>query len=103
VIEAAGETEPPVGGNGRGPVTAERGRPAASQAALLREAAEHPLVLHVRSVFDAAVRKVEPPRPRPVAGPVEAADGRSADASSPAVVADEDERDHAAGDAGAQG
>jgi hypothetical protein len=33
-----------------------------SQAALLREAMEHPLVVHARTVFDAAVRKVEPPR-----------------------------------------
>ena len=63
-----------------------RPAPAQSQAALLREAGEHPLVAHARTVFDAAIRKVEPPRsrePRPaapvaVAGgrPVEADDGR---------------------------
>jgi DNA polymerase-3 subunit gamma/tau len=35
-----------------------------TQAALLREAAEHPLVAHARTLFDAAIRKVEPPRPR---------------------------------------
>ena len=38
--------------------------PAVSQAALVREAAEHPLVRHARDRFDAAIRKVEPPRPR---------------------------------------
>jgi DNA polymerase-3 subunit gamma/tau len=63
-----------------------RPAPAQSQAALLREAGEHPLVAHAQTVFDAAIRKVEPPRsrePRPaapvaVAGgrPVEADDGR---------------------------
>jgi DNA polymerase III gamma/tau subunit len=44
-------------------------RPVATQthAALLREVAEHPLVAHARTVFDAAIRKVDPPRsPRPV-------------------------------------
>jgi hypothetical protein len=35
-----------------------------TQAALLREAAEHPLVAHARTLFDAAIRKVEPPRAR---------------------------------------
>lgn len=39
-------------------------RPAVSQAALLREVSEHPLVTHARGLFDAAIRKVEPPRPR---------------------------------------
>ena len=44
----------------------EQPRPAgvATQAALLREAGEHPLVAHARTLFDAAIRKVEPPRPR---------------------------------------
>jgi DNA polymerase-3 subunit gamma/tau len=51
----------------RGP--AARGPAVVSQAALVREAAEHPLVKHARSVFDAAIRKVEPPRPRDPAGP----------------------------------
>jgi hypothetical protein len=36
----------------------------ASHAALMREATEHPLVAHARTVFDAAIRKVEPARPR---------------------------------------
>ena len=34
------------------------------EATLLREAAEHPLVARARTLFDAAIRKVEPPRPR---------------------------------------
>ena len=45
---------------------AEQPRPASvqTQASLLREAGEHPLVAHARTLFDAAIRKVEPPRPR---------------------------------------
>jgi len=46
---------------------AERPRPVHSQAALLREALDHPLVTHARTLFDAAVRKVEPPRRQEVA------------------------------------
>jgi DNA polymerase-3 subunit gamma/tau len=59
---------------------AARSAPAMTQAALLREAADHPLVAHARQVFDAAIRRVEPPRPRPVretaspAPPADAAD-----------------------------
>ncbi|MEI6241585.1 MAG: DNA polymerase III subunit gamma/tau [Planctomycetia bacterium] len=45
-----------------GPV-AERPRPVPSQAALLRDVMDHPLVAQARTLFDAAVRKVEPPRP----------------------------------------
>jgi DNA polymerase-3 subunit gamma/tau len=41
----------------------ERPRPVASQAALLRDVMEHPLVAQARTLFDAAVRKVEPARP----------------------------------------
>jgi DNA polymerase-3 subunit gamma/tau len=69
----------------------ERGRPAASQATLVREAVEHPLVSHARAVFDAAVRKVEPPRQRAATRPVVAA---VADAAR-AADGREDERDHA--------
>ncbi len=45
---------------------AEQPRPVSvqTQASLLREAGEHPLVAHARTLFDAAIRKVEPPRPR---------------------------------------
>ncbi len=60
------------------PVTPEATsrRPAGtvSQAALVREATEHPLVAHACAVFDAAIRKVDPPRlrePRPVAAVTE--------------------------------
>ena len=60
---AAADTEP-AGSQRR---AAERGKPPVSQAAMLREAAEHPLVVHVRTLFDAAVRKVDPPRARPTA------------------------------------
>jgi hypothetical protein len=44
----------------------ESARPAAaSQVALLREAADHPLVAHARDLFDAAIRRVEPRQRRP--------------------------------------
>jgi DNA polymerase-3 subunit gamma/tau len=46
------------------PATATRQPPAASQAALVKAAADHPLVAHARTLFDAAIRKVEPARPR---------------------------------------
>jgi hypothetical protein len=76
---------------------AERGRPAVSQAAMLREASEHPLVLHVRSLFDAAVRKVEPPRQRPAAAAVtNPSTGKPEDATVVAVAVDDDELDHSA-------
>jgi DNA polymerase-3 subunit gamma/tau len=97
VIESpadAATAAPDTNGRGTGPAApAERARPAVSQAALLREAADHPLVMHVRSLFDAAVRKVEPPRNRPTAT---VAAGPSADTVNTAAVADEDERDHSA-------
>jgi DNA polymerase-3 subunit gamma/tau len=55
----------------------------ASHAALMREATEHPLVAHARTVFDAAIRKVEPARPR---------DGKPATPSSTvALVGEVDE------------
>ena len=41
----------------------ERPRTVASQAALLREVMDHPLVAQARTLFDAAVRTVEPARP----------------------------------------
>jgi DNA polymerase-3 subunit gamma/tau len=56
---------------GRTAVQAARPAPAVSQAALLREAAEHPLVARARTLFDAAIRKVEPPRPREAPRPAE--------------------------------
>jgi DNA polymerase-3 subunit gamma/tau len=48
---------------GSAPPRTERPRPVASQAALLRDVMEHPLVAQARTLFDAAVRKVEPARP----------------------------------------
>jgi DNA polymerase-3 subunit gamma/tau len=67
-------------------------RPAAAQTqvALVRGAADHPLVAHACAVFDAAIRKVEPPRvrePRPATGPVVAAVRET----SEALAADENE------------
>ena len=45
-------------------------RPAVpSQAALMRAATEHPFVAQARSLFDAAIRKVEPPRPAAATAP----------------------------------
>lgn len=56
---------------GRTPAQAARPAAAVSQAALLREAAEHPLVARARTLFDAAIRKVEPPRRREPPQPAE--------------------------------
>jgi DNA polymerase III subunit gamma/tau len=66
-----------------------RTAPPQSQAALVREVAEHPLVARARTVFDAAIRKVDPPRARPAA--VAAPASGAAAVSAPAV---EDELDH---------
>ena len=71
--------------------------PGRSQAALLRETLEHPLVIQAMSLFDAAIRKVEQGRaraqavePTQVAAAVVAGDG--------AALPDDDETsDHAAG------
>ena len=90
-VAAAADSE------GRASSAAERGRPAMSHAAMLRDAAEHPMVAHVRTLFDAAVRKVEPPRPRPAVA-VQPAVASSAEATARAAVADDDQRDHAAAD-----
>ena len=69
--------------------------PAVSQAALLREAAEHPLIARARTLFDAAIRKVEPPRPREAARPVEAA--MVAEPAEASATADDDEDASGAG------
>lgn len=63
-------------------------RPAASQSALVREAMDHPFVVHARQVFDAAIRKVEPPRQPPAPSPSGAEGGGDADVE--AVVHAED-------------
>jgi DNA polymerase-3 subunit gamma/tau len=77
---------------------AERPR-GGSQATLVREALDHPLVSHARTVFDAAILKVEPPRPGRAAA-VPAAAATAAVAAGGGTAGDEDERDHSAdGDA----
>jgi len=75
---------------GRPAAQAARPAPAVSQAALLREAAEHPLVARARTLFDAAIRKVEPPRPREAARPVEPA-GVAASAEEAGAVGDDED------------
>ncbi len=59
--------------------------PARSQAALVRETMDHPLVAHARGLLDAAIRKVEPGRPRravaPAGSAVAAADGGAGNAA----------------------
>ena len=76
--ESAAEPAQP----GRPAESAARGAPAVSQAALVREASEHPLVARARTVFDAAIRRVEPPRRRVDAEPVEAGGGGTATVES---------------------
>jgi hypothetical protein len=85
VLAAAATAAPPVAGG----EVVRRIAPAQSQAALVREVSEHPLVTRARAVFDAAIRKVDPPRSRPaaVAAP---ADG----AVAVSDVATDDELDH---------
>lgn len=72
----------PAGAPEHSPAASEPGprRPVASQSALVREAMEHPFVVHARQVFDAAIRKVEPPRQPPVAASPGAGGGDDADA-----------------------
>ena len=60
VVEAATAAAEPAAA--AAPTPQERPRPNHSQSALLREAMDHPLVTHARTLFDAAIRKVEPPR-----------------------------------------
>jgi len=61
----------------------------ASQAALVRAATEHSFVAHARTLFDAAIRKVEPPRPRDpepaatIAEPARPAPGDGSDQAEP--------------------
>jgi hypothetical protein len=65
VVEAAAAAVSETAGATSAAAEPSRPRPVASQAALVREASEHPLVAHARTVLDAAIRKVEPARPRP--------------------------------------
>ena len=67
-----------------------------SQAALLRDTLEHPLVIQARSLFDAAIRKVEQGRARaPSVGPTQVA--AVPDGDGAALPDDEETIDHAAG------
>jgi hypothetical protein len=78
-------TEP--GQPGRPAESAPRGAAPVSQTVLVREATEHPLVAKARTVFDAAIRRVEPPRRRLDAEPVDASSGGVA--VEPSVSADD--------------
>lgn len=67
-----------------------------SQAALLRDTLEHPLVIQARSLFDAAIRKVEQGRARaPSVEPTQVA--AVPDGDGAALPDDEETIDHAAG------
>lgn len=67
-----------------------------SQAALLRDTLEHPLVIQARSLFDAAIRKVEQGRARaPSVEPTQVA--AVTDGDGAALPDDEETIDHAAG------
>lgn len=74
-----------------GPAAPQTSRPtpAVSQATLLREAAEHPLVARARTLFDAAIRKVDPPRPRDPTRPPQPALTAGAVAEEAAAADDE--------------
>ena len=84
-VLVVGENEPTAAPE-HSPAANEPGprRPVASQSALVREAMEHPFVVHARQVFDAAIRKVEPPRQTPV--PASRAANGSDDADGEPVV-----------------
>ena len=79
--------------------SAERPRAARSQAALLREVSGHPFVARAKDLFDAAIRRVDPPRPgaappaaRPsAASPLPAVEGEAAERE--AADADDEHRD----------
>lgn len=83
---AAGDadTDPDTAADADGGVGDAAARPAAdapsprSQAALLRATMDHPLVAYARDRLDAAIRKVEAGRPRPVAARTEGPAGGEA-------------------------
>jgi hypothetical protein len=94
--------DPPTAGPvARAAAEAERPRAAASQAALVREVLDHPLVARARSTFDAAIRKVEPPRPRPTPAPVAAGVAGLGEAAEGIDQAGESGGDDTAGSIGA--
>jgi hypothetical protein len=79
--------------------SAERPRAARSQAALLREVSGHPFVARAKDLFDAAIRRVDPPRPgaappaarSSAASPLPAVEGEAAERE--AADADDEHRD----------
>jgi hypothetical protein len=79
--------------------SAERPRAARSQAALLREVSGHPFVARAKDLFDAAIRRVDPPRQgaaptaarSPAASPLPAVEGEAAERE--AADADDEQRD----------
>ena len=82
--ETERETE---GGDADARPAAAPAMPARSQATLVRETMEHPLVAHARGLLDAAIRKVEPGRPRQaaVAAPAGAATAGTDDGTASAT------------------
>jgi hypothetical protein len=74
---------------GRGAEAAPRANPAVSQTALVREATEHPFVARARTVFDAAIRRVDPPRRRAEVASVEGGGLTAAPVSRSASADDE--------------
>jgi DNA polymerase III subunit gamma/tau len=96
VADAAQAAGPaPAGSAARAAGAGPTVRPAAvqTQAALVREASNHPLVARVRTVFDAAIRKVDPPRarearPTAVAAPPALADGAEDDGLTGSAAGD---------------
>jgi DNA polymerase-3 subunit gamma/tau len=69
IVERAPPPRDAAADPGPGPVSEPPRRPPLSQAALIREATDHPLVATARTLFDAAIVKVEPPRRPPEAAP----------------------------------
>ena len=90
---AAGPGGADRGGSAPSPPAPALGR---SQAALLRDTLEHPLVIQARSLFDAAIRKVEQGRARaPSVEPTQVA-AVVPDSEGAALPDDEETIDHAA-------
>jgi DNA polymerase-3 subunit gamma/tau len=87
IVLAAAAAEP------QGSSPSARKATAASQTSLMKAATDHPLVAHARTLFDAAIRKVEPPRTRPpevaAVGVSQAAAGQAAAGSTEDAGGDE--------------
>ncbi|MFM8635602.1 MAG: DNA polymerase III subunit gamma/tau, partial [Planctomycetia bacterium] len=79
LVEKA-EPDAAVPGQAQATATAAPPRPPMpSQSALVREAMEHPMVVHARTLFDAAIRKVEPARQPAAAVPAASSRGDDGD------------------------